>query len=699
MIMDSKIGVFICDCNGEIGSTIDIDMIINKLSFDEEITFAEKIPYACSPHGEEIIQQRIRNDSLNRLVLLSCSPRIMEKRFQKVCADAGLNPSLLEMVNLRDQCAWIHQNDPDDANRKAWDIIKIGIERARYLTPIETMKAEIYPVVAVIGGGLSGMTAALSLANQNIQVILVEKEAKIGGSIWKVNHTQSEVDGEVEIVKKLSKQIQQSKNIEVLVQSEPVEVSGSYGKYEITLKYHDQVKKITCGAVILAMGAEELKPDGYYGYGKNDKVITQNELHHFLAVGSTVEGLENVVMIQCVGARNEERPYCSRTCCITAVKNAIILKEKAPTLGVTILYRDIPKEPGPDRQMLDQAIELGVKFLQFSGQDPPKVTTSTVKGISLEGKPFKLPYDLVILSPPLIPHKSSQKLAQEFCIQVDQFGFIPDALPNLKPQQYSEPCIHVVGNAHWPCTVSEATYQAYGQAARIASLIRQGNVEMTRVTASVNINACRGCATCLEWCPFDVPVIKPLNGSDPVSTVDPFLCKGCGSCVVHCPNGAMTMSNLDDEILQRMIDVALSDREKTEIKAISFLCEWSGYAAADLAGTQRKSLPSEIIPIRIPCAGRISTGLILHAFASGADGVLICACKRGDCHYLSGNTNCESVASETYNLLGLLGIPRSRFQMAHIDPVDVDGFSYTLEHFVTTIEKLKPAIFTVEEVT
>ncbi len=753
-INEPRIGAFICDCGGEIPRALSVDDIRQRISRLPAVAIVESIPYGCSPDGEETIRQRIQSESLNRVVLLGCSPRIMEKRFRGVCAEAGLNPSLLEIVNIRDGCARAQYDDRRLAEKKAWDLIRVGIARARHLKPVETVRTELYPEVAVIGGGIAGMTAALSLAERGIEVKLVEKEADLGGTTWKHPPARGgenedsfgpprgrggcmfpSLENGAEIAEKLAAKVRTSPNIEVLTHAEPVCLSGAYGRYEIELKLKrsgnpelsgsgEGTEKIKAGAILLAVGAQELKPKGHYGYGENGKVITQFELEDKLSEGLELSEVENVVMIQCVGARNEKRPYCGRICCMTAVHNAILLKKKKPELAVTILYRDIPAEPGPDRSTLDEARELGVKFLRFAQASPPEVTPSAVVGVERAAgslptgeppartMPFELPYDLVVLSTPLVPHESSQALARVFRIPVDAFGFFPDALPNLKPHQYTEPCIRVVGSAHWPCSVSEAMYQAYGGAAHIASLIHQREILSTHATADVNIEACRGCATCIEWCPFDVPVMQDRVGSVPVSFIDPFLCTGCGSCVAHCPSGALKIENLEDQAFYSMVEAALSDQgfdgldtlrystDSTDSlqatsakkwvgsKVIAFLCEWSGYAAADLAGTKRRSLPPEVIPIRIACAGRISTGLILHAFSLGAAGVLVCTCEDGDCHYLSGNTNCAAVAADTADLLNLFGIEKARFQMAHVNPVDVEAFCQTLEDFVSEIRAL-----------
>ena len=690
-----RIGVFACDCGGEISDALAVDKIMQKISRLPDVVHLESFPYGCSPDGEEIIQKRIQSESLNRVVLLGCSPRIMEKRFRNVCAEAGLNPSLLEIVNIRDGCVRGQYDDPGFIENKAWDLTRLGIVRACHLTPIVPVRVEIHPEVAVIGGGITGMTAALALAEQGIGVKLVEKARDLGTTAWKRTPAFPSLESGTETAEKLAKRVQMSQNIEVLTGAEPVAVSGSYGRYEIELKLvqgrtGEGTEKIKAGAILLAVGGQELKPKGYYGYGENTKVITQGELEEKLSDNPDLSDIENVVTIQCVGARNTARPYCGRICCMTAVYNAILLKKKKPSIDVTILYRDIPAEPGPDRNMLDEARELGIRFRRFAEETPPAVTASAVLGESQKGVPFELPYDLVVLSTPPVPHGSSKALADIFRIPVDEFGFFQDTSPRLKPHQHTEPCIHTAGSAHWPCSVSEAMYQAYGKSARIASLVQRREFFSTRASATVSVGACRGCATCLEWCPFDVPVMQNGSGDVPVSFIDPFLCKGCGSCVVHCPTGAVTIENLEDKLLYSMVEAALPNQSGSERKTIAFLCDWSGYAAADLASTKHRNLPAEVIPIRIPCAGRISTGLILHAFALGANGVLVCACEDGGCHYLSGNTNCAAVTSDTADLLSLLGIEKSRFQMVRVNAVDVEGFCQTLGNFVSEITKPEP---------
>ena len=684
-----KIGVFACECGGEISSTINLNQLLKKTSSLGHVSLTEIIPYGCSPDGEEIIHQKILSNTLDRVVLLGCSPRIMEQKFQKICNDAGINPFLLEMVNLRDQCAWVHQSIPESANEKAWDLVRMGIARSLHLSPKEVLKTSIHPEAAVFGSGVAGMTSALSLADRGITVNIVEKEKNLGGTAYSINGFLPSIETRKKILEKLIERVKASPNINILTQAEPVEVNGSYGLYEITIKVGKRTKKIKCGAIILATGSEELKPEGYYSYGKNKKVITQSELGKIVLENPSLSGLKNLVMIQCAGARNEERPFCGRICCLDAIDNAIFLKQKNPDLCLTVLHRDIPVEPGPDEKKINQARELDIKFIRFAEDQPPGLTSRTVNGRTDRGKPFKLPYDLVLLSTPQVPDESLHTLAHLFHIPVDQTGFFSMTPPDLKPHQFMEPCIYAVGNANQPSTIHEASNEAFRKSSRLASLIEKQEIISSHISAWVDANICRGCGTCTEKCPFDIPLLREGRENNLISFIDPFLCNGCGICTVHCPNGAVSIPNLEDETLTHMVEAALSTRETSGSRIIVFLCEWSGYAVADLAGSKRKPLPREIVPIRIPCAGRISTGLILKAFSSGADGIQVYACRNNQCHYLNGNGNCEAVLADTLNLMNLLGIERERFQMVKVDPTDIYTFTNSLKNFVSVIDRLE----------
>jgi len=684
-----KIGVFICDCHGQIASAIDMKEISSLLSNASDISTVTTLPYGCSPDGEEAIKESIQTDELNRVVLLGCSPRMMEKRFRNVCSDAGLNPSLLEIVNLRDQCAWVHQNSNGAATRKAWSMVQAGLGRARKLTPVEPASVKIRQEAAVVGGGTAGMTAALSLAERGVSVMLIEKSKVLGGGAQKLAGSTPQSRETKDTLERLVTAVQSSTKIAILTESEITNISGTYGDYRLTLKSSGKRRTIKCGAIILATSTKELDANGYHGHGDNPKVIAQSEFERKMADESELSGIQNVVMIQCVGARNEERPYCGRTCCLSAVNNAIALKEAAPHVSITILHRDMPAEPGPDGVTLNRAGELGIKFVRMSDEMEPKVAPKTVSGERSDASGFRIPYDLVVLSTPQVAREVSRQLAEKLRIPIDEFGFIPDTLPNLKPHMYTPPAIHTAGSAHWPCTSEEASAQGYSRAARVAKLVQAGEVTSVRDVAQVNIDSCRGCETCYDVCPFDVPVIKPINGSDPVSTIDPFLCKGCGLCVVHCPTGTAVMTNLDDDTIYATIEAALSAPAAGTVKTVAFLCEWSGYAAADLSGVKRHNLPSEVIPIRIPCAARLSTGLVLQSFLHGADGVIACVCGKGDCHYLTGNSRAEEMVAETENLINLLGIDRDCFQMVRTNPEDYKEFAKSLDDFIETIKNIQ----------
>lgn len=681
-----RIGVFICDCDGQLAKTIEMQKIRHQLQALDDVAEVISVPYGCSPDGEQAIQKNIRAHGLNRVVLLGCSPRMMEKRFQKVCNRAGLNPSLLEIVNLRDQCAWVHQDNNGTATPKAWSMVQAGIGKARKLNPVEPLSAKIYPEVAIVGGGIAGLTTALSLTHRDISVTIIEKNKELGGITLKLTGSTPSTLEAKETASRLASALESNSMITLFTDAKVANVSGSYGDYRLVVESNSKQRSVKCGAIVMATGTKELKPDRYHGYGGNPKVITLSELEQKLTNESELVDIQNVVMIQCVGARNNERPYCGRTCCLGAVECAIALKDIAPKINVTILHRNMPPDPGPDPMLLSRARELDVKFTRVSDRVEPKVAPKSVYGKRSDSSGFRIPYDLVVLSSPPIPSEGSRTLAEKLRLPVDEFGFIPESSPNLKPHMYTPPAILVAGSAHWPCTLKEASYQGYSCAAQLARLIQQGEVVSTRDTAHVNVDACRGCKTCYDVCPFDVPVIKSINGNDPVSTINPFLCKGCGLCVVHCPSGAATMTNLDDDTIYATIEAALTASPAGSAKIIAFLCEWSGYAAADLAGVKRQPLPPEVIPLRIPCGGRLSASLILHSFLHGADGVIACICRLGDCHYRSGNFRASEMIRETESLIDLLGIDRQRFQMIHSNPENYKEFAHDLTHFVKEVK-------------
>ncbi|MBI2193625.1 MAG: hydrogenase iron-sulfur subunit [Planctomycetes bacterium] len=688
----TKIGVLVCRCGDEIAGALDVDRIVQEVARLPGVALAQTVPYGCGPEGEERLQEIIRGGRINRLVLAGCSPRLMEKRFHHVCGESGLNPSCTEMVNLREHCARVRPRDGSPAERKALALVRMGLERVRARQPASRLRAELVAAAAVVGGGIAGMTAAVSLAEQGIPVKLIEREASLGGLAVRLGTGGTPGTSTSDPCIRIAERVRRCPNIEVITQAEVRSVTGSYGNYTIELAVDGGRRSIQVGAAILAAGSQVLRPEGLYGYGRNPRVITQLDLEERLTRPGVLEGVSRIVMIQCAGSRIPERPACGRICCAWSVHNAIRIRRASPGAAVTIVHGDLVQEAGLDARVLEEARRLGVQFVKWAGNGRPEVTESAVIAVTEADGRVELAYDWVVLSTPRVPWESTRGLARAFRVPVDNLGFLPDSLPRLKPDQYAEPCVRVAGNAHGPCSAAEAMEQAYGRAAQIASLLRRREVLACPRPARVELEACRGCATCRDVCPFDVPVLSTGNGSIAHSSIDPFLCKGCGGCAVHCPTGAITMEGSPDVLFYREIEAALAGRDGGPAPAIAFVCEWSGYALWDLAGTRGVPLPAEIIPVRIPCAARVSPGFILSAFGHGASGVLVCACQRNDCHYLSGNLLAEQVFQDTARLLRLLGIEGERLRMEWLSPMDLEGFQDRLEEFASRLKACQGSV-------
>ncbi|HDM26999.1 MAG TPA: CoB--CoM heterodisulfide reductase iron-sulfur subunit A family protein, partial [Candidatus Bathyarchaeota archaeon] len=335
-----RIGVFICHCGINIGGVVRVPEVVEYAKTLPGVVYATDNLYTCSAAGLDAIKKAIKEHRLNRVVVASCTPRTHEPLFRRTCEEAGLNKYLFEMANIREHCSWVHMDDPDRATEKAKDIVRMAVAKARLLEPLDDIEIEVRPEALVIGAGPAGMTAALSLANQGFHVYLVEKEPEVGGMLRKLNRLYPTDRKADELLQQLSNAVYQNSNIEVFTSTKIVDVSGFIGNFEVLVRKDGEERKLEVGTIIVATGAEPLKPTGLYGYGELEGVITQIELEERLKEGR-LGTPKAVVMIQCVGSRIPERPYCSRICCATAIKNAILIKQASPQTQVYILYRDL----------------------------------------------------------------------------------------------------------------------------------------------------------------------------------------------------------------------------------------------------------------------------------------------------------------------------------------------------------------------
>jgi heterodisulfide reductase subunit A len=570
--------VFICHCGHNIAGYLDVPALVESARALPHVVLADDSLFACSDAGLAAIRTAIARDDLDRVVVASCTPRTHEPLFQATCEEASLNRYLFEFVNIRDQCSWVHMNDGQQATAKAQDLIRMGVAKAALLEPLEESELAVLPAAAIIGGGMAGMTAALSLAHRGFAVTLIEREPELGGVLRHLDTLYPNQADARELLARHVAQVNAEPHIEVLTSAELQKVRGYIGNYELMVHSHqyNMDLPVQAGVVVVATGAQEYKPTGTYGYGQDPRVVTQQELEQLLATADTppvaVDELRSVVMIQCIGARDETRAYCGRTCCLTAMKNAMLLKERNPGTEVHILYRDIEVHGTHFEDYYSRARDLGVIFTRYKAGDPPQVGEGrAIVYDEMLGARLGIPYDLLVLSTPMVSRPGARKLAQMLKVPVDENGFFLEAHVKLRPLDFATDGIYLCGSAHWPAHLDEAISQALGAAARAATILSKDQIRSSGVVSHVDERLCRGCELCAGVCEFGAVDFIDLAGggglygqpgqatSRKVARVNPVLCKGCGACAVVCPTCAMEASHFTTEQVTAMIQAALGD--------------------------------------------------------------------------------------------------------------------------------------------
>ena len=558
MSEESRVGVFVCHCGSNIAGHVDVGAVAEYARKLPGVVFVQENMYTCSDAGLNEIKTAIANEKLERVVVAACTPRTHQPLFQETCREAGLNPYLFEFVNIRDQCSWVHMNESAAATRKAKDLVRMGVAKAHLLQPLEEQEVPVEPSALIVGGGMIGMTAALNLANRGFDVKLVEREPQLGGLLLRLDKLYPTQDDALPLVRDRVAEVRRNTRIEVFISSELYEVKGFVGNYEIVVKDQEgRQYSFKVGAIIVATGASVFKPDGLYGYD-GQRVITQLELEGRFKAGSF--DVSCVVMIQCVGARTQERPYCSRICCTTAIKNALEIKAHHPDAQVYILYRDTETQGTRYEAYYTRAREAGIQFIRYSPQRPPKVFEERVVVYDeLLGASLGIPYDLVVLSTPLVAGEGAHRLAQLLKVPVDEYGFFLEAHVKLRPLDFATDGVYVAGTARWPAHLEETITQAYGAAARAATILSKDRVKSSGVVAKVNEYLCRGCGRCVEICEFGASLLVEVSPGVKVARVNPVMCKGCGACASVCPTGAMTAMHFTDRQVTAMVRAALQE--------------------------------------------------------------------------------------------------------------------------------------------
>jgi len=555
-----RIGVFVCHCGINIGAYVNVPDAVEYAKQLPNVVHAERNLFTCSEEGISAIKKGIKEYNLNRVLVASCTPRTHEPLFRAACEEAGLNKYLFEFVNIRDQCSWVHMREPQKATEKAKDLIRMGVAKARLLEPLEEIELKVAPSALIIGGGIVGMEAALNLANQGFDVHLVEKEPELGGLLRSINKLFSTNQEAVKVVKPLVEQVKNHPRIKTHLSSKVKQVTGFIGNFNVTLDGKGKEDQFTVGTIVVAVGAEPLKPTGQYGYRKMPNVITQLELEERMKKGEPIG--QNVVMINCVGARVPERTYCSRICCMTAIKNAFLIKESNPKAKVWILHRDLMTYGVDFETYYRKAMELGVRFIRYSLEKLPEVVgDKRVEKIKvyheLLRREIELPCDMLVLTTPLIPAGDNQNISKMLKVSLDEFGFLLEAHLKLRPVEFAMDGVYVCGSARWPTDVTEGISQAYAAASKAAGPLRMGFVKAEAINAFVNEDECSGCGVCEVLCPFQAIELQPRDDKR-VSHINEAVCKGCGTCGAACPSGAISMHHFTDEQILAQVEALFS---------------------------------------------------------------------------------------------------------------------------------------------
>jgi len=553
---DIRIGVFICHCGSNIAGYLDVEALADYAQTLPYVTFVQRNLYSCSESGINQIKKGIKEQNLNRVVVASCTPRTHEPLFKSSCEEAGLNPYLFEMVNIRDQCSWVHMQQWDDGTAKAKDLIRMGVAKATLLKPQESIMSEVQARALVIGGGIAGMTASTALAKRGYEVVLVEKEENLGGMLNKLNKLGSAMTDAGILIEEKIREVTQHDKITVFTAARVISVKGFIGKFEVDIETESGIKKIDIGVILVATGGRAFVPEDLYGYDGR-RVVTQLELEQLLKEGLD-PNIKNVVMIQCVGSRNQERPYCSRICCQTAVKNSMLIKDQIPDARVSILYRDMQMYGVENEEMFRDSKAKGVRYLHYDPDRPPEVEPEQVRVYhALLGREMTLPVDLVVLATPLVAQEDAELTSQLLRVPIDENGFFMEGHVKLKPLDFATDGIYLCGSARFPANIREVIAQGLGAASRSSIPMSKGSVVVEPIISVLSDeDACRGCGLCVALCPYGSLDIHHTEKGRKVHVID-VACKGCGICAATCYRHALTINSYTNHQIEAQIDAFL----------------------------------------------------------------------------------------------------------------------------------------------
>jgi len=679
----ARVGVFICECGGKIADVLDTESLRRHALDNPEVVYAACEAYPCSKDGQARLRKAIIDEDLERVLIAGCTPRLVEKLFRQA-VQPELDPAFLNVANIREQVAYVHPGDAL-ALSKAAGIIDMGVARLATTAVAPPHTGIVVQTALVIGSGLSALTVALALADGNRGVILVEKSGSLDSSVPDLEERTRQ------LLMEKNQAVQSHPMIETLFNAHISSVSGHPGNYEVGIQQGDQLKNYSVGAIIVGNSAQPKPLDASRWFDRTrvkTQVEFERELEKAIEPGKMLE-VKDIVMIFC--AEQTQRDRCSRVCCSIGIRQAIRAKQLMPDANITVLFRELylGGVGATHEAELLEAQKLGVTFFRYRHDHPPVIGNDTVDIFdTLTGEPVRLPFDRVVLTMPFIPQDFSNTLAVLLSLPQDEAGFLAEPRMRLRPGRYADPGIYVLGSAQQPADTTEALFQAYLTSARAARFLNQENITVDTPVAAIDPAFCTGCGNCPQVCPTHAIHLEKRDGVLSLSEVDVLRCIGCGNCVVVCPVKAISLPGWDNIEIPAQISAALQSRQDGKPTIVALACEWSAYAAADMAGVRRTPYPSNVRILRMNCSARFDPYHILWAFLNGADGVFLGACPPGECHYGIGNLYARERIDKLKTELAAHGINPNRLHLEFMTVDDGKKFTGSITNFIKEIEHL-----------